>query len=118
MNETTPQSGDVIISGFHKEEKVFVESVREECNAVLEKLRREAPVRSLEIRMKNSMHGKSRIFDVRATARLPKGAFFADASARELNVALRKTFSELVAQASRMSGYKAGIHAKEKGGRD
>ena len=118
MDKTTPQSGDIIISGFNNEEKVFVESVREECNAILEKLRREAPVRSLEIRMKNSMHGKSRIFDVRATARLPKGAFFADASARELNVAIRKTFSELSAQASRMSGYKSGIQSKEKGGRE
>ncbi|MFA5246860.1 MAG: hypothetical protein WC408_03145 [Candidatus Micrarchaeia archaeon] len=113
MNEPTPQSNEVILSGFHNEEKVFAESVREECKAILTKLQREAPVRSLELYMKNSIHGKSRIFDIRATARLDKGALHAAASARELNVAIRRAFSELSAQASRMSGYKAGIHAKE-----
>jgi ribosome-associated translation inhibitor RaiA len=115
MNETTPQPEDVIISGFQKEEKVFSESVREECSAFLSKLRRETDVRSLELRMKYSQHGKSRLFDVRATARLPdSGALHAQASARELNLAIRRAFAELAAQGSRISSYKSGIRSKEK----
>ncbi|MFA6329890.1 MAG: hypothetical protein WCX64_04390 [Candidatus Micrarchaeia archaeon] len=116
MNETAPQSEDVIISGFHREEKVFAESVREECNTFLEKLRRETGVRSLELRMKSALHGKSRLFDVRVTARLedPNGNLHAQASARELNLAIRRAFAEVAAQASRIAGFKAGIRAKEK----
>jgi|GEM_PF-1707585 len=116
MNETTPQSEDVIISGFLKEEKVFAESVREECNAFLAKIRRETDVRSLELRMKNAQHGKSRLFDVRVTARLenPGSNLHAQASARELNLAIRRAFAEIAAQASRIASFKAGIRAKEK----
>lgn len=116
MNETAPHSEDVIISGFHKEEKVFAESVREECNAFLAKIRRETNVRSLELRMKYSQHGKSRLFDVRVTARLADSSdnLHAAASARELNLAIRRAFAEIAAQASRIAGYKAGIRAKEK----
>jgi len=114
MNETAPKSEDVIISGFNKEEKVFVESVREECNAFLEKIRRETDVRSLELRMRHSQHGNSRLFDARATARLPSGNLFAQASARERNLAIRRVFAEIAAQASRIAGYKAGIRSKEK----
>jgi len=115
MNETTPQSEDVIISGFRKDEKFFAESVRGECNAFLSKLRRETGVRSLELRMKYSQHGKSRLFDVRATARLSgSGALHAQASARELNLAIRRAFSEIAAQASKISSYKSGIRSKEK----
>jgi ribosome-associated translation inhibitor RaiA len=105
----------VIISGFHNEERVFSESVREECERFLEKLRRETGARSLELRMKYSQHGKGRLFDVRATARLSgRGALHAQSSARELNLAIRRAFAELAAQASRLSGYKSGIQAKER----
>jgi len=115
MNETAPHSEDVIISGFHKEEKFFAESVREECNAFLAKIRRETDVRSLELRMKYSQHGQSRLFDVRVVARLSdKGPLHASASARELNLAIRRAFAEIAAQASRVSSFKAGIRAKEK----
>ena len=116
MNETTPQSEDVIISGFNKDEKFFAESVREECNAFLSKIRRETGVRSLEVRMKYSQHGKSRLFDVRVIARLAErqGDLHAQASARELNLAIRRAFAEIAAQASRTASYKAGIRSKER----
>lgn len=116
MNETAPHPEDVIISGFHREEKVFTESVREECSAFLSKLRRETGVRTLELNMRYSQHGKSRLFDVRVTARLNDrlGNLHAQASARELNLAIRRAFSEIAAQVSKIASYKSGIRSKEK----
>ena len=115
MSETLAQSGDILISGFSGPEKMYYESVREESTKFLEKMRRYVPLRSLEIRQKSSTHGKSRLFEIRLTARLARGMMYAYASERDLYQALRKVFSEITEQADKASQAKSGIRAKEKG---
>lgn len=104
---------NISVSGFAKSDRVFSQSVKDESARLLEKLNRYVPVRSLELRMKDSVHGKSKLFEVRVTARLDKGALYASASGRDLYFALRRAFAEIYGQASRSSGLKAGMRAKE-----
>lgn len=106
--------GEVVVSGFSSAEHMFIESVRAEGASFLQKLRKRVLARSLRLRVKSSVHGSSKIYEVLAAVRLVRGTLNACASARDLNSALRRSFYELSGQAERLSGRKAGIRAKER----
>src|SRR3989344_9311036 len=99
----------VVVSGFSREEHVFLASVKEEGAKLLEKLRKESPAESLEIHLKKAIHGRGKLFEIKATARMKRGSLHASSSARDVYLALRRAFNELSGQAARISGYKSGI---------
>ncbi len=51
---------DVEISGLDAHDRMFRESLREEAEKALEKMRRELPVESFKIHVKGSMHGQGK----------------------------------------------------------
>jgi hypothetical protein len=103
----------VLLTGFVGAQSVFAESVTQDARAILAKIGREAGVRSLEIRLKSGVHGKGMLYEIKAAARLDRGTLYAGATARELHLALHRTFHELMEQAAKLSSFKSGIHAKE-----
>ena len=108
-------SGDVSLSGFSGPDHIYLESSKEEATVFLEKIRRFTRVRSLQVHLRSSVHGASKLFEVRLSAMLPKGALHSSASSRDLYTALCRAYAEMAAQAEKLSGQKSGIHAKERG---
>ncbi len=59
---------DVEISGLGPKDKMFKESLREECEKYLEKMRRELPIESFKLHVKSTMHGEGKqLFELSGT---------------------------------------------------
>jgi len=96
---------DVNVSGLKPEEKVFKESVEEECRRALGKIRKRVPNARISVHVKSSLKGKGKWYEIKGTLELPGGSMYASASDRELYGALIRVLYEFQEEARRVKSY-------------
>jgi len=96
---------DVTVSGLRPEEKVFKESINEECLRALAKIRKRLPDARLSIYVKSSAQGNERRFEIMGSMSLLGGDLHASASDRELYSALARVLYEFQEEARRVKGF-------------
>lgn len=92
---------EVSVSGLQPDEKMFKESIEEECTRALAKVRKRLPKARMGIHVKSSLRGKGKRFEVKGTLYLDKRTFYASASDRELYGALTRVLYEFQEESRR-----------------
>ena len=102
MSDTFGSRPDVSVSGLEPDEKVFKESIEEECARALVKVRKRQPSAQMSIHVKSSLRGKGKRFEIKGSLHLKDNrTFYASASDRELYGALTRVLYEFQEEARR-----------------
>ncbi|NUN11820.1 hypothetical protein HUU53_04210 [Candidatus Micrarchaeota archaeon] len=97
---------EVIISGLMDDEKMFMESMQEKAQGILQSVRKfSKEAESINIHVKTAVKPKTRIYELQATVYLPGHQFKANANSHELHLALSELGEELKKEARKQKDY-------------
>ncbi len=101
------QPQPVVISGLMNEEKLFQESMVEECAKRLAKYQKHLPaVQRIALHVKSNQHGGGKLFQIRGTLYLDGTELYAGATDRELYAALMRVLYQFQQEVDGMQSFK------------